>query len=775
MKKHYRSLAVLISCVMACGMPISAVCSEAAPSGDTAVAAETEQAAIQTENEEEKAEEESSEEAVVVAEDEAASSDTGMDNALDTFSDNDADSAEEDDDENGPAPVAEETTVTFGDCGEELNWEFSDGVLSIQGTGMMYDYDKEHMPEWAVYGEKVRELRFGKGITLIDGDAFTGLINLEIIHYEGSEKAWEDLEYTGEKEKSEVFAGVTEYFFDEVESEEVSEEAGKPAKAAAVGLEIVTEPEDVSAEAGENVSLHVEANLEDAYYQWQWSKDGTTWKDCSSAGHDTDTFGFVMKETLDGRYYRCLVFDDSDEVISKSARISLAVNEPLDITRQPEDVTASAGENVSLHVEANKADAEYQWQWSKDGKTWRNCTSAGCNTATFGFVMKETLSGRLYRCMVTFGSEQVISEGAVITYEAAEPLGITQQPEDVTAAAGDNVSFHVEANKADALYQWQWSKDGKTWKNCTSAGFNTNTFGFVMKETLGGRLYRCVVTSGSEEITSDGAVVTYEAAEPLEITQQPEDVTVAAGENVSFHVEANKADAEYQWQWSKDGKTWKNCTSVGFNTDTFGFAMKETLSGRLYRCVVTSGDEQVTSEGAVVTIDVPLMITLNPESVEAAAGERVSLHVEANKADVGFRWQWSADGNIWKNCSSAGYNTDTFSFQMKESLNGRVYRCTVTSGDESVVSEGALITFKNPQIEIDGVIYELIDDVMTVTGYVGNSDTVIVQETVEGRTVTVIGESAFEGSSIRSIDLPDTIQLIKKRAFADCSNLMNMD
>ena len=589
MKKHYRSLAVLISCVMACGMPISAVCSEAAPSGDTAVAAETEQAAIQTENEEEKAEEESSEEAVVVAEDEAASSDTGMDNASDTFSDNDADSAEEDDDENGPAPVAEETTVTFGDCGEELNWEFSDGVLSIQGTGMMYDYDEVHMPEWAVYGEKVRELRFGKGITLIDGDAFTGLINLEIIHYEGSEKAWEDLEYTGEKEKCEVFAGVTEYFFDEVESEEVSEEAGKPAKAAAVGLESVTEPEDVSAEAGENVSLHIEANLEDVYYQWQWSKDGTTWKDCSSAGHDTDTFGFVMKETLDGRYYRCLVFDDNDEVISKSARISLAVNEPLDITRQPEDVTASAGENVSLHVEANKADAEYQWQWSKDGKTW------------------------------------------------------------------------------------------------------------------------------------------------------------------------------------------KNCTSVGFNTDTFGFAMKETLSGRLYRCVVTSGDEQVTSEGAVVTIDVPLMITLNPESVEAAAGERVILHVEANKADVGFRWQWSADGNIWKNCSSAGYNTDTFSFQMKESLNGRVYRCTVTSGDESVVSEGALITFKNPQIEIDGVIYELIDDVMTVTGYVGNSDTVIVQETVEGRTVTVIGESAFEGSSIRSIDLPDTIQLIKKRAFADCSNLMNMD
>ena len=40
----------------------------------------------------------------------------------------------------------------------------------------------------------------------------------------------------------------------------------------------------------------------------------------------------------------------------------------------------------------------------------------------------------------------------------------------------------MEVNKADAAYQWQWSKDGNTWRNCTSAGGNTDTFGFVMKD-----------------------------------------------------------------------------------------------------------------------------------------------------------------------------------------------------------------------------------------------------------------------------------------------------
>ena len=153
--------------------------------------------------------------------------------------------------------------------------------------------------------------------------------------------------------------------------------------------------------------------------------------------------------------------------------------EALEITKQPEDVTGAAGETVSVHVEANKADAAYQWQWSADEKTWKNCTSAGSNTDTFSFAMKATLSGRHYRCIVTSGNEQVISESALVSCE--EPLKITEQPEDVTAAAGETVSVHVEANKADACYQWQWSADEKTWKNCTSAGSNTDTFSFAMK------------------------------------------------------------------------------------------------------------------------------------------------------------------------------------------------------------------------------------------------------------------------------------------------------
>ena len=63
---------------------------------------------------------------------------------------------------------------------------------------------------------------------------------------------------------------------------------------------------------------------------------------------------------------------------------------------------------------------------------------------------------------------------------------------------------------------------------------------------------------------------------------------------------------------------------------------------------------------------------------------------------------------------------------------------------------------------------------MTLVRYRENEATVVVPETYHDKTVTVIGESAFEGKDLTSIDLPDTITVIGKRAFAGCTNLSEM-
>ena len=198
-------------------------------------------------------------------------------------------------------------------------------------------------------------------------------------------------------------------------------------------LAITSQPEDAEAPVGQTVSFHVGANRTDASYQWQFSTNGTTWKICTSTGSNTDTFSFLMKDTLDGRKYRCAVTADGTTIISGEATVRLPQQQgDLTITQQPQDVEAAVGETVSLHVATNMADASFQWQFSTNGTTWKACTSAGSNTDTFSFLMKDTLDGRKYRCAVTGGGKTILSDEATVRLpQQQDDLTITEQPQDV--------------------------------------------------------------------------------------------------------------------------------------------------------------------------------------------------------------------------------------------------------------------------------------------------------------------------------------------------------
>ena len=78
----------------------------------------------------------------------------------------------------------------------------------------------------------------------------------------------------------------------------------------------------------------------------------------------------------------------------------------------------------------------------------------------------------------------------------------------------------------------------------------------------------------------------------------------------------------------------------------------------------------------------------------------------------------------------------------------------------------------------DGVFtYEKTSDGtgVIVTGYLVQDSTLVVPAEVKGLPVTEIGVEAFMGNKqLVSIDLPDTITVIRARAFKNCSNLSEM-
>jgi len=57
-------------------------------------------------------------------------------------------------------------------CGENLNWTLENGVLTISGTGPMYDFSLENPAPWHGCREEIRELIIENGVTTIGSYAF---------------------------------------------------------------------------------------------------------------------------------------------------------------------------------------------------------------------------------------------------------------------------------------------------------------------------------------------------------------------------------------------------------------------------------------------------------------------------------------------------------------------------------------------------------------------------------------------------------------------------
>ena len=68
--------------------------------------------------------------------------------------------------------------------------------------------------------------------------------------------------------------------------------------------------------------------------------------------------------------------------------------------------------------------------------------------------------------------------------------------------------------------------------------------------------------------------------------------------------------------------------------------------------------------------------------------------------------------------------------------------------------------------------YKVVGDEITITGVEEGITKVDIPETIEGKTVTTIGEGAFYGrNDIVSITIPNTVEFIESWAFRGCENI----
>ena len=175
----------------------------------------------------------------------------------------------------------------------------------------------------------------------------------------------------------------------------------------------------------------------------------------------------------------------------------------------------------------------------------------------------------------------------------------------------------------------------------------------------------------------------------------------------------------------------------------------------------------------------PATIVEDPESVTAAPGTTASFTVVAENAES-YQWWLSQDGGAsWVKASSSRYGgvtTATMTVTAKEARNGWQFRCAVTGGGVTVESKAATLTVVGDVTDKNVIYSKLADGTgYYVKQYIGNDSSVVVLNEINGLPVTQIGEEAFMGNTyLMSIDLPDSITVIRARAFKGCTNLREM-
>ncbi len=202
------------------------------------------------------------------------------------------------------------------------------------------------------------------------------------------------------------------------------------------------------------------------------------------------------------------------------------------------------------------ADYSNSWINVRDGVT--GAVSQFATAASYPVDLKVGADGSLY--YLTRGTGRLMR----VTSTASQAPAITQQPDNLTRAAGETASFSVVASgTAPVAYRWQ-QLIGLTWTNLSDAsrisGTTTATLTISNLQGDDAGQYRAVATNAVNTAESDPAVLTVTVNEAPSATIMIESGLVGglfhAGQAITFSGEATDTEdgplAASQFTWQVD-------------------------------------------------------------------------------------------------------------------------------------------------------------------------------------------------------------------------------
>lgn len=267
-------------------------------------------------------------------------------------------------------------------------------------------------------------------------------------------------------------------------------------------LAITKQPCDAAAVLGEKVSVSVKAAGYPLKYQWYYRDAGA--KNFSRSSIKESTYTLTMTEERANREVYCVITDAyGNTVTSETVRLLLAVNEELEIIKQPVSADSKPGEKATLFVDAKGDALKYQWYFRDVGAN--DFTKSSIKESVYSITVKDTNANRLVYCVITDAHGNKVTTD-IVNLIHVEKLAITKQPVDAAAILGEKVTVSVEATGYPLKYQWYYRDAGG--KDFNRSSIKESDYTVIMKEARIGREVYCVITDAyGNKITSDVATL----------------------------------------------------------------------------------------------------------------------------------------------------------------------------------------------------------------------------------------------------------------------------
>lgn len=411
------------------------------------------------------------------------------------------------------------------------------------------------------------------------------------------------------------------------------------AKVAVSAPTITSHPSNVTKTEGEDATFTITATGATSY-QWQ-RYNGSTWDNISGATSSSLTIEDV--EESDEGSYRCVATNSIGSTPSNSATLTVnsSGGSAPTITSHPSNATEEEGEDATFSISATGADS---YRWQKNGSNLSNSSKySGVTTTTLTVHDVEESDEGSYRCVASNGSGDTPSNSATLTVTEAPPtLVVTSHPSDERVGVGQSASFSVSVSGGTGSYSYQWYRqldhDGSI-EQLTAKTAATMTISSTVFLDQGE--YWCAITSGSQTVQSDRAVLDTVSAPVIAI--QPSNQTVDPGEDAVFSCTATAESGTgitFTQQWYKDGSPLSNSSKYsGVNTNTLTVHdAEESDEGDYYFQVSNNFGGVATTNTVTLTVtgfsNTPPVITeigVSPSS--GPIGTTVTITFKATDSD----------------------------------------------------------------------------------------------------------------------------------------------